>query len=292
MIKLMSSTLSLRTLSRLSVLAVTMAGLSGCKQISTWTNPAPSAATPTNDPFGYTPTETYFHRPELTAPAPDNSLSPVPDLPAPGHSSPTDLPPSPVPPAPEDASDSVTARPGSKWKLRSMNFLSRKESRLAVPASASEPSLSSAERSSTNAVRPVPAARSTSRYEAASGSERSRSYAQSNGAMSNGIEPAARRLPVTPPPQQLAAPTLDETYTGPVITPGSQYTTGRDVPIESWPHAQRRVDDTAAVRLRKPAPLSRVEEFAPPTAQAPSQVVAPPAQSGTASMPLLLPPGP
>jgi hypothetical protein len=283
MIKLMSSTPSLRTLSRLSLLAVTMAGLSGCKQISTWTNPAPSAATPTNDPFGYTPTETYFHRPELTAPAPDNSLSPVPDLPAPGHSSPTDLPPSPVPPAPEDASDSVTARPGSKWKLRSMNFLSRKESRSAVPASASEPSLSSAERSSTNAVRPVPAARSTSRYEAASNSDRSRS---------NGIEPATRRLPITPPPQQLAAPSLDETYTGPVITPGSQYTTGRDVPIESWPHAQRRADDAAAVRLRKPAPLSRVEEFAPPTVQAPSQTIAPPALSGTASMPLLLPPGP
>jgi hypothetical protein len=114
--------------------------------------------------------------------------------------------------------------------------------------------------------------------------------------LSNG--PAVRNFPSHPP----AAP-LDESYSGPVITPGAQYTVGRNVPVEKWPHSRQQV------RLRKP-PQFEVEDFAPRTAEPSSASVPLPTPKLTsepvaiplpvrsapaptnADVPLLVPPGP
>jgi hypothetical protein len=85
---------------------------------------------------------------------------------------------------------------------------------------------------------------------------------------------------------------LDDNYTGPVITPGSQYTAGRNAPIEDWPRAKRQVAEYPAVRLRKqPEPVSS-DAFVPlaPAQQTPLPASIQPEPSA-ATVPLLLPPG-
>jgi hypothetical protein len=86
---------------------------------------------------------------------------------------------------------------------------------------------------------------------------------------------------------------LDDSYEGPVITPGAQYTLGRDVPIENWPWTPRPSVNAPAVRLRNPPVQVPVEVFGPAIQ---SQVAIPlppaPSEETSTSVPLLLPPGP
>ena len=91
MIKLFKPSRFTQTFAGTAVAVGLLIGLSGCKQVSSWKNGSPFASRPAADPLDYSPTDTYFHRPEQTP-----ELTPVPDLPAPGHSVPTDLPPPPL----------------------------------------------------------------------------------------------------------------------------------------------------------------------------------------------------
>lgn len=265
-----------RCLAMLAAVAAVVA-LSGCRQMSTWTNASPSVSTPSADPFGYPPnSDTYYHKPES-----EPTLAPVPELPAPGHSVPTDPPPPPVPGEAENSSrDSdvnVTAKPKSIWNLRGLNPFHRKATRpesapsvdepaestgtLGTPAKAAELPLSKADRTSKlNVAQPVK------------------------------HEPTKREVRTeSPAPQPLPLP---DSYTGPIITPGAEYSVSRNVPIEAWPHAKAPVDDQT-VRLRRPTARFNTEDFGPvekvSQPETPASVVPTPE---TPPVPLLLPPGP
>ena len=283
MIKLVSSSRFLWVI----VAAGALVGLSGCQQVTPWMRPTPPVSRPAADPFGYTPTDTYFHRPEA---APE--LSPVPDLPAPGHSVPTD-PPLPPPPAPAEGAnssnsgDSVTAKSKSMWNLRPMSFFRRKEpaSDSVQSAANEQPRVSLADRSTTGTETALPVSKID---RTPSPPMNKTGYRPDAGVVSTGPSTVTRRA--TAPNQP--AP-LDDSYTGPVITPGAQYTMGRDLPIESWPHTPRTVNNPPVVRLRKQEPRPTAEDFAPraPIQYSTSQPPAP-RQSDASTVPLLLPPGP
>lgn len=264
--------LSLRSL-RLSSPAVVAAALmvsSGCKQVSTWTGPSPLISSPA-DPFE-SPTTRSLE-------TPDPELTPVPDLPAPGHSVPLDPPPAPPPPMPREArsvpipSERVAERPTTRWNLKPINLLKRGFGGHSFDAEAEEP---------------------TTSQDADPGTVQT----QYNGARSN-------LRPISAPP---AMPKFDDNYTGPVITPGRSYTAGRDVPIENWPHTPQRSVSAYAppaypLAPRVPAvspafPSNPVLSTTPASVNpTPARLVPPPereipAMSAPASpsVPLLLPP--
>lgn len=253
-----------------SFVALAVLGMSGCKQISTRSTVSPSIAPPV-PPYGYDPPDdTYLHRPEMAP-----RLEAVPNLPAPGHTIPTDPPP--PAPAPDDSAalptgDSTVA---SKvpWALRPMSFLNRKE-----PKSEERPSRT--EIAKQQAIL-------ESNSPALSTKPETVRWAPSHREILMSRESA----PVPSAPN-LNPPSLDDSYTGPVITPGYQYTSGKSAPIENWPYANRSIAQRPAVHLRKqPEPVSS-EVFvpvSPPSLENLPASVQP--ESSSATVPLLLPPG-
>ena len=262
-------------------------GSSGCKQVSSWKNVSPFASRPAAEPLGYSPTDTYFHRPEQ---APE--LTPVPDLPTPGHSVPTDLPP---PPAPAEganssnAGDSVTARSKSMWNLRPMSFFQRKGSRSDAEQSAvfEQTRRPNTDRATTGTVAPLSQSRYDRHQSVSTSGTGERSVAHIG---SPGGSPAEQSFPA--PVQSPSRNDFNSSYTGPVITPGAQYRIGHDLPVESWPHAPRTVTAPPAVRLRKQGPQVSADDFAPtaPVLNSTPQPTELP-QSDSATVLLLLPPG-
>lgn len=247
---------------------------SGCKHVATWTNGQPTNASPTPDPYGYPPvSDGYLHQPD---PAP--SLTPVPGLlqpglPQPGHSVPVELPPPPAP-APDaaevdsPAAESLSSRLKPKWNLKMTGFFSKKDSRPDSAPSATEMAAKTRSATEIRTSKPIPLP--LAKLEVA--------QIKSNG---NDVKPSLSRA--VPTSQSLP---FDDGYTGPVITPGSQYTTGRDVPIEPWSAAQR-----PTLQLRKQPANLPADDFAPNAS--PQTTTAQPAVQGSpASVPLLLPPGP
>ncbi|HEY4263592.1 MAG TPA: hypothetical protein VGM98_25740 [Schlesneria sp.] len=250
--------------------ALAVLGLSGCKQISTRSTVAPSIAPPV-PPYGYDPPDdTYLHRPEMAP-----RLEAVPNLPAPGHSIPTDPPP--PAPAPDDSAalptgDSVTASK-APWALRPMSFLNRKESK-------SEDRTSRTEIAKQQAILESKSPVLSTKPEGVRWTPSNREIVSSRPATSVASN------------QNLNPPSLDDSYTGPVITPGYQYTSGQRAPIENWPYANRSVAQRPTVHLRKqPEPVSS-EVFvpvSPPKLETLPASVQP--ESSSATVPLLLPPG-
>jgi len=100
--------------------------------------------------------------------------------------------------------------------------------------------------------------------------------------------------PISAPPS--AQSTFDESYTGPVITPGPSRFSGRDLPIENWPYSnagQGRVTVSAPVPAAPAVPVPAPESvrLTPPALELPA--LAPPAAEAPAppsTAPLLLPP--
>lgn len=246
--------------------ALAVLGLSGCKQISTRSTVTPSIAPPVA-PYGYDPPDdTYLHRPE-SAPR----LEAVPNLPAPGHTVPTDPPP-PAPATDDSAalptSDNATASK-APWALRPMSFLNRKEPKSELR----------------------PATVETDKQQAVT---HSRPPVLSTKPENVRWSPSNREIVLPRPSTPVAAaqnpPALDDSYTGPVITP--RYQSGQSGPIETWPYATRSVAQRPAVHLRKqPEPISS-EVFVPVS---PPEMESLPAsaqpESSSATVPLLLPPG-
>lgn len=284
-------------------------GSCGCNHVSRWSSSSPSVHAPVADPYDYPPSsERYFHGPGATPlstvptlPAPGHT-APA-ELPAPGHSEPMEYPAPPLPPAPSEgaglnsSTPTVASKSQPPWALRPMSFLNRKGSRPEPMRPATDPdeSIGSTSRNRpayangnsvplpvTNieptplTLRPenriVPPARTAQSAETDRGISATAAYA--------GDRPGS-------------VPSLDDSYEGPVITPGAQYTLGRDVPIENWPWTPRPNVNAPAVRLRNPPAQVPVELFEP---SVPRQVAIPlpPALSeeSSASVPLLLPPGP
>jgi hypothetical protein len=249
-------------------LALAVLGMSGCKQISTRSTVAPSIAPPVA-PYGYDPPDdTYLHRPE-SAPR----LEAVPNLPAPGHTVPTDPPP-PAPALDDSAalptSDNATASK-APWALRPMSFLNRKELKSELRPATVEGDQQHAVADSKPPVlsaKPENVRRSPSNRE------------------------IVLPRPSTPVASAQNPLPLDDSYTGPVITPGYQPASGQSAPIESWPYATRSVAQRPAVHLRKqPEPISS-EVFvpvSPPEMESLPASVQP--ESSSATVPLLLPPG-
>ncbi len=291
MIKLFKTSRFTQTFFWTAVAAGLLIGSSGCKQVSSWKNVSPFASRPAAEPFGYSPTDTYFHRPEQTP-----ELTPVPDLPAPGHSVPTDLPPPPAPAEGANSSnggDSVTAKSKSMWNLRPMSFFQRNGSRSDAEQSAvyEQTRASTADRPTTGTATAAPI--SPSRFDrhpsVPVGRTEERSVAHFGSPIgSSELSPAARGMSAP-----VQSQSLDDSYTGPVITPGAQYRIGHDLPIESWPHAPRTVNTPPVVRLRKQSPHVTADAFAP-TAPVLNSTARPTElpPSDSATVPLLLPPGP
>lgn len=253
------------------LVALAVVGVSGCKQVSTRSAVAPSVSPPMA-PYGYDPPDdTYLHRPE-SAPR----LEAVPSLPAPGHTSPIDPPP--PAPAPDDSAaiptgDSITAAK-APWALRPMSFFNRKDAKSDVrPATADAGQQQASAPGKQPTLLPKP---------------ESTRWAPTNREI---VLP--RQASSVPNAPNVMPRSLDDSYTGPVITPGSQYTAARNAPIEDWPRANRQVAEYPAVRLRKqPEPISS-DAFVPvaPTQQRPLPASIQPEPSA-ATVPLLLPPGP
>ena len=278
-----------RTFAGAAVAVGLLIGLSGCKQISTWRNAAPFASRPAAEPFGYSPTDTYFHRPEQTP-----ELTPVPVLPAPGHSVPTDLPPPPVPAEGANSSgagDSVTARSKSMWNLRLMSFFQRKGSRSDAEQSAvfEQARATTADRptSGMGTAAPISASRFDRHQSVPMNGTGERSVAHFG---SPERSPAEQSFPA--PVQLPSRNEFNSSYAGPIITPGAQYRIGHDLPIERWPHAPRTVTAPPVVRLRKFGPQVTADDFAPgaPRLNSTPQPTELPS-SNSATVPLLLPPG-
>lgn len=255
--------------------------LAGCKHVSTWTNVSPSAPAPDADPFGYPPSsDGYIHRPEAP-------LSPVPALPDPGHSVPIDPP---IPPAPAEAGnlapgESISAK-GKPWALRPMSILPRKDSRSSAIQPAADVVENSHAKSNPSLATPKPAQLPLSRLE---------HDAMPQSVRTNSSQVAPTSVPgtgslQTAPSRPLRNDFAEETYTGPVITPGSQYSVGRDIAIENWPHAQRPATDHATLKLRK-EPQFTADDFVPATPAQNSNLLPPPGPASPAAIPLLLPPG-
>lgn len=262
-----------------AIAACTIFGLSGCKHISVTSPVAPMVAPPAAVD-GYSPGDNgYFHQAE-----PGPGLSPVPNLPAPGHSIPTDPPP--PAPAPPDDSTVSNKTPGESvaaskapWVLRPMSFLNRKESKTDVQSAATQTETARATPQPVLATTPQPALLPTPDISRWSPGRRELILPrQSTVAASTS--------------QTLNPPATADSYAAPVITPGSQYTAGRNAPIENWPPAKPRTVEQPVVRLRKqPAPVTS-ELFVPVT---PSKSEAVPSsiqpEPSSATVPLLLPPG-
>jgi hypothetical protein len=250
--------------------ALAVLGMSGCKQISTRSTVAPSIAPPV-PPYGYDPPDdTYLHRPEMAP-----RLEAVPNLPAPGHTVPTDPPP--PAPAPDDSAalptgDSTTASK-APWALRPMSFLNRKE-----PKSEDRPSRTEIAKQQA-ILESKPPVLSTK--------PETIRWTPSN----REVAIPRQTVPVAST-QNLNPPSLDDSYTGPVITPGSQYIPRQSAPVENWPYANRSVAQRPVVHLRKqPEPIS-TEAFvpvSPPKMESVPASVQP--ESSSATVPLLLPPG-
>ena len=289
MIKLFKTSRFTRTFAGTAVAVGLLIGLSGCKQVSTWTNVSPFASRPAAEPFGHSPTDTYFHRPEQ---APE--LTPVPVLPAPGHSVPTDLPPPPVPAEganSSNAGDSVTARSKSMWNLRPMSFFQRKGSRSDAEQSAvyEQTRALTADRPTTGTATAAPI--SPSRFDRHPSVPVSRTEERSVAHFGSPESfPAARSF--SAPVQTQSRDDFHTSYTGPIITPGAQYRIGHDLPIERWPHAPRTVTAPPVVRLRKQGSQVAADDFAPtaPVLNSTPQPTELP-QLDSATVPLLLPPG-
>lgn len=256
--------------------------LAGCKHVSTWTNVNPSASTPDSDPFGYPPSnDGYLHRPE-------EPLSPVPALPAPGHSPATDPP---IPPAPAEAGnlapgESLSAK-GKPWALRPMSFLPRKDARSSSiqPAAEVVDNSNTGSRQTTGA--PKPAQLPLTRFERGDVSQLARGnsrYVAPVTGPDTTIPQKATSLPAN-------ADIPENNYTGPVITPGSQYTIGRDVTIQNWPYLPKPATDTPSIKLRK-EPQFTADDFVPAPPAQNARVLPAPAPASPAAVPLLLPPGP
>lgn len=255
--------------------------LAGCKHVSTWTNVSPSASMPDSDPFGYPPSnDSYLHRPE-------EPLSPVPALPDPGHSVPIDPP---VPPAPAEAGnlapgESLSAK-GKPWALRPMSFLPRKDSRSGPIQPASKVADSSDAKSSPTLPTPKPVQLPISNLEPGVAPQAAR-------VNSGLVAPAAGPAIGTQQSATSRSTTSDfaeKAYKGPVITPGSQYTIGREIAVENWPYTQRPVTDHATLKLRK-EPQFTADDFVPAAPAQNSNLLPPPAPASPAAVPLLLPPG-
>ncbi len=255
--------------------------LAGCKHVSTWTNVSPSASTPDADPFGYPPSsDGYLHRPEAP-------LSPVPALPDPGHSVPIDPP---IPPAPAEAGnlapgESISAK-GRPWALRPMSFMPRKDSRSSAVQPAAEVVENSHAKSSPSLGAPKAAQLPLSKFEPNVTPQavrtNSRLVAPATGLNAGNPQPATSR-----PGQSDFA---EETYTGPVITPGSQYSVGRDIAIQNWPYTQRPATDRSTLKLLK-EPQFTADDFVPAAPAQNSNLLPPPGPASPAAVPLLLPPG-
>lgn len=260
---------------------VALAPLSGCKQMSAWTNVAPSVSTPSADPFGYPPAgDSYYHRPELAP-----QLSPVPNLPSPGHSPPLDPPPPPVPgeaASSRESEDSVAAKPKSLWKLPSL--FNRKGTRPEpLPSEDEEPEPTGSLGPAAKSL-PLPISKPESTSSVGFHSARPVNH----GEPAEAKTPSLNAKPAQPEPLP-----LPDGYSGPIITPGAQYTTGREVGIEEWPHVQRsKVSERVAVRLRHAPSTMSADDFAPQDQQLPAKPVAAQSSSPPATMPLLLAPGP
>lgn len=298
-------------------------GLCGCKHVSRWSGAAPTFGSPTADPFE-APLENdgYFHGPGAAPlspapalPAPGHSIPA--ELPAPGHSEPEEFPAPPLPPpAPAEgaglgaSNSAVASKSQPPWALRPMSFLNRKGSRpepmrpaadldetpgtstgtrtafvtgnaVALPLSNNEPTpLSTLPPLSSH-----PENRIVPPIQSGPLADQSGPSAVSDHGISATTASASDRL--APRPSQ------DDSYQGPIITPGAQYTIGRDGPIENWPWSPRPGVDPPAVPLRKPTVQAPVADFEPVV---PGQFSTPeppaPQQGATASVPLLLPPGP
>lgn len=303
-----------RRLSSIAFALAALVGASGCQQMSAWTNMSPRVSTPSAAPFGHSPSsDTYFHRPDAAP------LTPVPDLPGPGHSVPLDLPPPPAPSegvnSPKSLGDAVTTRSKALWNMRPMSFFRRKDER-----SDTFEAMQATTRTSTES--PSQAAVKTDRVSASPNIDRARSnierassrlnnpaFATNASGNPTSYEPIRRpsgpKIIVTPSqqPAQLPTSTLGESHTGPVITPGAQYTIERETPIESWPHARAgtneratanertNANDRAAIHFRRQPPKMSADAFAPTEPAGQSLQFAPPS-AGAATVPLLLPPGP
>lgn len=293
-----------RWLSSIAVTLVTLASTSGCKQMSAWTNTAPMPSSSNADPFAYPPTsDTYFHQPEGAPLSPVPELpAPGPELPAPGHSLPMDPPPPPVPEAnPPVSQRSVTARLKQWMTPRPVSFFKKRETPLSSTDSSNLGSNAAVETSERRSGFAVEEDHPSAKIQRAS----SRLANQSTS-------PAASEFPASPPPAPRSGPKIivtpgygstsfpakpstdesfDDGYTGPVITPGAQYTIGRETPIEAWPYNRRTASNPASVPLRKQPTQALTDSFVPAETAPQSTQPAPPAAS-SASLPLLLPPGP
>ena len=262
------------------IIAGSLVGGSGCKQVSTWSNFNRPAPTPSADPFGY---PDNYQRPELAP-----TLSPVPDLLSPGHSNPTD----PVPPAPGEGANSSNSRNSVTSRLRNfrpMSLFQRKDSR-----SDSVQSVSAVNESpgSTMSTERTPLHTATLTPPPASRPDRSATTVPASGERSRtnlGASESVISVPNATTQTQAVLP--DKPYSGPIITPGSQYTINRDAPIQNR-NSTQPANDRPVVRLRKPTPQVVTDDFAPKTPLQPLQTQpSPQGPPSSAAVPLLLPPG-
>jgi hypothetical protein len=173
-----------------------------------------------------------------------------------------------------------------------MSFFQRKATRSETVESAGND-----DSSTSSTERPMTTARTARPEFSPQRFERTSSVAarKANDGFGSGHGMPERSSTVQKTAEPAQSPTPDESYTGPVITPGAEYTIGRDLPIESWPHAPRTVNGPLAIRLRKNDYQAKADDFAPaapPLNSTPVPTELPRSDSGAASVPLLLPPGP
>jgi len=273
--------LKMSRLLRVTVATCALLPLAGCKHVSTWSNVSPSVSTPTADPFGYPPSsDGYLHRPE-------SPLTPVPALPDPGHSIPIEPP---VPPPPAEAGnpapgESISAK-GKPWALRPMSFLPRKDARSNAVQPANELVEKSPEKTTQGVGMGKPSPLPLSKFDSTAAPQ-----VRQNSKVLSSADTAFHSKPKLTAPSSEGNGFVDESYTGPVITPGSQYTIGRDVAIQDWPHTQRpATGHQATLKLRK-EPQFTADDFVPVAPPQTSELLPPPAAASPAAVPLLLPPG-
>lgn len=234
----------------------------GCKQMSTWSGVSPTWGRSAVDPF----------MPGQADPIPQSEpgLSPAPELPQPGHVTPVDPPPAPA----EEIKTTGFSRWKGPWTLRAKNGYKREESSSKQQMASHLPQ--ETRLSPTTALRNPQVASN---------------YGSSRGLNQQRIEQARRALPTTPPAE--LENTLDDSFDGPVILPGSQYRPSSETIVEKWPHTRDDnpsflPDSPTVVKLRKPATQPAIDNVL-----SPSQSNLPPLKTtADQETPPLLPPGP
>jgi hypothetical protein len=271
--------------------AIALQTLPGCKQMSVGRIQNPSPPTPYVDPFASPAPAQRFSAPELT---------PVPALPAPGHTEPMDpspLPPSPAPTQPNSnqggGPTEASAKPSwKKWNIRSLNYFGRKPTKTETQPVTS--SVSTDESVSAEPLHSTPAQVIASRQwkpsrRAADGPTLALP-SQSTDASGNSDSPEGAPGLDSDSESASHASATGERYAPPIITPGPQYLLNQDDTVNDWPHAPKSSVPSSAVHFRKPLPQRNAEDFAP--VDAGSTDAGSTNESSAASVPLLLPPGP